>query len=168
MRFSIAVAFAASLASAYTVLKRQTDLPQCAQTCYTEANPSPCNTTDVACLCLNANFLKELASCTQKDCNPQEVEAAQAWGQATCQAAGINFQQPVPACAQACDKNSTPSSTCAAGDTACFCKDSAYVNSLVQCVRGTCTGQDLTTAEIVGAAVCRAVDVDISSIMNPA
>ncbi|KIO22163.1 hypothetical protein M407DRAFT_120293 [Tulasnella calospora MUT 4182] len=163
MRFSIAVFWAASLASAYTILKRQTDVPQCAQTCYTQSNPSPCNTTDIPCLCVNPTFLNELTTCTQNTCSQQDLGAAQAWGLDTCKQAGVDLQNPVPACAKTCVENAPLGNCQDKTDVACLCKDPTYTQSVVSCAQSSCTDQDLKTATIVGEASCRAAGVDVSS-----
>lgn len=51
----------------------------------------------------------------------------------------------------------TSSSCTNARDDACLCKDTAYITSVSQCFHSACTGQDLTTAQTVGSALCRAV-----------
>ncbi|KIO22162.1 hypothetical protein M407DRAFT_120291 [Tulasnella calospora MUT 4182] len=166
MRFAIVVFFAASLASAYTIFKRQ-DAPACATTCFAQSDFSPCNSTDTACICLNQKFLTALATCTEASCSEQDLQAAEAAGTATCQAAGVNLQEPFPACAQPCVANAN-SSTCAADDDTCLCKDPNYIGPIVKCIHSSCSGQDLTTAETVGTALCRANGVDITSIAQSA
>ncbi|KAG9045801.1 hypothetical protein FS837_005630 [Tulasnella sp. UAMH 9824] len=161
MRFSIVIPFAVSLASAYTVLKRQADAPPCATTCFNQANPSPCNTTDIPCLCLNPNFLNDLTSCTKSTCSQQEIGAAEAFGAATCKQSGVDLQNPVPACAQGCVQNASLGN-CQANDAACLCRDPTYVQNVTSCVGSKCTGQDLMTATIVGQASCRAAGVNVT------
>ncbi|KAG8950817.1 hypothetical protein FRC04_007049, partial [Tulasnella sp. 424] len=56
----------------------------------------------------------------------------------------------------------------AASDDACLCKDATYINAANQCFQTSCTGQDLTTAQTVGSALCRAAGVDISSTVGAA
>ncbi|KIO24126.1 hypothetical protein M407DRAFT_26482 [Tulasnella calospora MUT 4182] len=166
MRFSIAVLFAASLASGYTILKRQTDLPACAQTCYTNTDFSPCNATDIACRCVHPNYLTALQTCVSSSCSEQDAETAALVGVATCQAAGADITN-IPACVQTCDQN-TQSSTCTPDDLACHCKDTTYIQAIDSCVKASCTGQDLTTAKTGNAAACRAFGVDISSVVGAA
>ncbi|KIO24124.1 hypothetical protein M407DRAFT_244568 [Tulasnella calospora MUT 4182] len=171
MRFSItAVLFAASLASAYTIANRQTtsDLPACGQTCYANTNPSPCAAEDVACQCLNVNFLTPLIQCVATNCSAEDAQTAQAVAMATCKGAGIDLANPLPACAQPCDTNTTSASCPAPADpntvpdVACYCNDTTYIQTVDTCFKSSCQGQDLTTAETVGKALCRAYGVDIS------
>lgn len=63
--------------------------------------------------------------------------------------------RPVAACAQACVAN-PGTTTCAATDYTCLCKDPNYIGPAITCVHGACTGQDLTNAETVGIALCKA------------
>lgn len=166
MRFSVVVLFAASLASAFTIFRRQ-DAPACATTCLQGADPSPCNATDIPCLCLNSNFLTAVATCTESSCSEQELQAAAAAGEAYCKAAGVDTTNPFPECAQPCVQSAT-SSTCTADDDVCLCKDPNYIGPIVKCIHSSCTGQDLETAQIVGTALCRANGVDITSIAHAA
>ncbi|KAG9010902.1 hypothetical protein FRB90_007538 [Tulasnella sp. 427] len=143
MRFSIvAVLLAASFASAFNIFRRQTTARACAKTCAASANPSPCNATDAACLCLNQNYVMAVDTCAQASCSQSDLQAAEAAGIAYCQAAGVDFtgQGPFPTCAQTCVAR-TYAGACAATD-----------------------GQDLQSAITVGEAFCRANGVDISSI----
>ncbi|KAG9045800.1 hypothetical protein FS837_005629 [Tulasnella sp. UAMH 9824] len=176
MYFSVVVFYAASLASAYTILKLQTAIPACAQTCYTSTSPAPCNTDDVACQCLNVNFLTPLIQCVGTSCSAADAQTAQAAALATCKEAGVDLTSanPLPPCAAGCDQN-TSSATCpkpadanTIPDVACYCKDTTYVQTLDNCFKGSCTGQDLTNAENLGEALCRAYGVDISSIVGAA
>ncbi|KIO24110.1 hypothetical protein M407DRAFT_244565 [Tulasnella calospora MUT 4182] len=177
MRFSVTtVLFAASLASALTIGKRQTTLPACAQTCYTNTSPSPCTADDVACQCLNINFLTPLIQCVATSCSAEDAQTAEAAALATCKAAGVDLtsSSPLPACAQPCDANTT-SATCPAPadpntvpDVACYCKDTTYIQTIDTCFKSSCQGADLTTAEAVGEALCRAYGVDISSAVPAA
>ncbi|KIO24116.1 hypothetical protein M407DRAFT_103825 [Tulasnella calospora MUT 4182] len=165
MRFSITtVLFAASLASAYTIANRQTTLPACAQTCYANTSPAPCNATDVACQCVNENFGAELTKCVMSNCTQSDQLQAQQAVIETCKTAGVDISggDPFPACAQTCVQN-TKSSTCAdPNDDACFCKDTAWVQAVDTCFKSSCTDPDLQTAKDVGEAECRAYGVDIS------
>ncbi|KAG9030049.1 hypothetical protein FS837_003378 [Tulasnella sp. UAMH 9824] len=166
MRFSVVIFFAASLASALTIFKRH-NAPACALECFQAADPSPCNVTDNACLCLNPNFMSAVDTCAESSCSKQDLQAAAAAGIAFCKAAGVDPTNPFPTCAQPC-VNSATSSTCAADDDTCLCKDPNYIGPIVKCVHSSCTGQDLTTAETVGTALCRAAGVDITSMAQAA
>ncbi|KIO24114.1 hypothetical protein M407DRAFT_26470 [Tulasnella calospora MUT 4182] len=178
MRFSITtVLFAASLASADTIAKRQTasDLPPCAQTCYANTSPAPCDTTDITCQCLNPNFLTSFTQCVVSSCSAEDAQATQAVARAICKTGvDLTSSNPLPACAQPCDANTT-SATCPAPadantvpDVACYCKDTTYIQTIDTCFKSSCTGQDLTTAETVGKALCKAYGVDISSAVPAA
>ncbi|KAG9026268.1 hypothetical protein FS837_004671 [Tulasnella sp. UAMH 9824] len=162
MRSSSVVFFTASLASAYIVLKRQTQVPACAQTCLTSADISPCNSTDVPCICLNENWIMQVGTCVQGSCSAQDAQAAEAAGVAECKAAGVDPTNPWPACAQPCVQN-TPTNCEDRNNTACLCIDSSYYQTVTSCVQSSCTGQDLTNAETTGSALCRANGVIISS-----
>ncbi|KAG9010901.1 hypothetical protein FRB90_007537 [Tulasnella sp. 427] len=169
MRFSVAATFlATSFAGALTILQRQTvvpDITACAQTCLTGTDGSPCNSTDTACLCVNMNYITALSTCIGKSCTADEAQTAQAAGIATCQAAGIDLTNPVPACALTCESQA-PVGTCAAKDGKCLCQNTEYLNSLKSCVSTACTGPDIETASVVGEALCRAYGVDVSSIIG--
>lgn len=176
MHFSAVVFYAASLASAYTILKRQTAIPYCAQTCFTSTSTAPCNSTDVACQCLNVNFLKPLVHCVETSCTADDAQNAQAAALATCKEAGVDLtsSSPLPPCAAACDQN-TSSATCpaptdpnTAPDVACYCKDTSWIQTIDNCFKGSCTGQDLTNAENLGSALCRAYGVGTSFIIGSA
>ncbi|KIO24129.1 hypothetical protein M407DRAFT_26484 [Tulasnella calospora MUT 4182] len=168
MRSSFVVFFVASLASAYTVLKRQDTIPACATKCFESSDPTPCATTDNACLCLNVNFLTAVTTCAQKDCDEKDLEAAGAGALAFCKAAGVDLTNPVPACAIPCLDTASPTSCPKEDDGACLCKDTEYIQTIDACFKSSCTGQDLTTAETVGSALCRAHGVDISPIVGAA
>ncbi|KAG9045798.1 hypothetical protein FS837_005627 [Tulasnella sp. UAMH 9824] len=174
MRSSIVIFFAASLASAATIFKRQTTVPACAQTCFDQSPSTPCQPTDTACLCLNPNFITALTQCVTSTCSEADQQAAATAAPEICKAAGIDFTNPLPACAATCDTNTT-SATCpapadpnATPDVACYCKDTTYIQTIDSCFKSSCTGQDLTNAEAVGSALCRAYGVDISSIVGAA
>ncbi|KIO24109.1 hypothetical protein M407DRAFT_26467 [Tulasnella calospora MUT 4182] len=171
MRFSVTVLFAASLASAYTIGKPVStwfdNVTACGQTCYANTSASPCNATDMACQCMNLNYITALATCVSSSCSVQDAQAAQAVAVATCQTAGINLTNPVPACAAPCDQ--IASSTCTdPNDGACPCKDTTYIQAVDTCFKSSCQVQDITTAETAGAALCRAYGVDISSTVPAA
>lgn len=174
MRYSVLVFFAASLASAATIFKRQTTVPACAQTCFDTSDPAPCQPTDTACLCLNPTFIEKLTTCVQGSCSAADQQAAATAAPEICKSAGIDFNNPLPPCAATCDQNTT-SATCpapadpnATPDVACYCKDTTYIQTIDSCFKQSCTGQDLTNAEAVGSALCRAYGVDISSIVGAA
>ncbi|KIO24121.1 hypothetical protein M407DRAFT_26478 [Tulasnella calospora MUT 4182] len=174
MRFSITtVLFAASLASAYTIAKRQTTVPAlstwfvnvtaCAQTCNSNTNPAPCAAADTACECVNTNYVQLLLQCVQTSCSAEDAQAAQAVAVANCQAAGIDLNNPFPACMVTCNQN-TVSSTCTdPSNGACYCNDTAWIQAVDTCYQSSCQGQDLTSAQTANAAGCRAFGVDISA-----
>ncbi|KIO24123.1 hypothetical protein M407DRAFT_26479 [Tulasnella calospora MUT 4182] len=175
MRFSITtVLFAASLASAYTIAKRQTTVPAvstwfvhvtaCAQTCNANTNPAPCTTDDNACECVNVNYITVFKQCIATSCTaPGDAQAAQAAIEAVCQAAGIDVNNPFPACMVTCNQN-TVSSTCTdPSNGACYCNDTAWIQAVDTCYQSSCQGQDLTSAQTANAAGCRAFGVDISA-----
>ncbi|KAG9045797.1 hypothetical protein FS837_005626 [Tulasnella sp. UAMH 9824] len=170
MRSFAVVFFAASLASAATILKRQTTstIPACAQTCYGNTSAAPCTADDTACQCVNVNFITALSQCVATSCSAEDAQTAQAAALETCKAAGIDLTNPVPACAATCENTTSascpaPTDPNATPDGACYCKDTAFIQSVDSCLKSSCTGQDLTTAQTVGAALCRAYGVDISS-----
>ncbi|KAG9023342.1 hypothetical protein FS837_005853 [Tulasnella sp. UAMH 9824] len=165
MHFSAVVFYAASLASAYTILKRQTTLPPCAQTCYTNTSAAPCNATDIPCQCLNVNFITGLTQCAVTGCSLEDAKTAEEAALAQCKAAGVDLTNPVPACALLCGKDISATGCTSETDGACLCKNTAYIQSLDSCFKSSCTGTDLTTIETVGAALCRAYGVDVSSVI---
>ncbi|KAG8950816.1 hypothetical protein FRC04_007048, partial [Tulasnella sp. 424] len=107
-----------------------------------------------------------VATCTESSCSAQDLAAAEAAGEAYCKAAGVDLTNPLPACATPCFSQAPTTGSCASTDDACLCKDTSYVQSVSTCVHSACTGQDLTTAELVGSALCRANGVDISSTIG--
>lgn len=168
MRYSLAVVFAASFVSGLTVLKRQTGLPACAQTCLTKTDPSPCNATDTACQCLNVNYITAITTCVASTCtDPNDAQTATTGALAICKSAGVDLTNPLPACASTCG-NDVSTTGCTDTDGACLCKNTAYIQSVDSCFRGACTGTDLTNAEAVGEALCRAYGVDVSSTIGAA
>ncbi|KAG9045799.1 hypothetical protein FS837_005628 [Tulasnella sp. UAMH 9824] len=173
MHFSAVVFYVASIASAYTILRRQTDLPPCAQTCYTNTSAAPCNATDIACQCLNENFVMPLAQCVTTSCSAADAQTAEAAALAQCKTVGVDLtaSSPFPACAAPCDQQTTsaacpaPTDPNATPDVACYCKDTTYIQTMNTCFKSSCTGQDLTNAVAVGEAFCRAHGVDISPLV---
>ncbi|KAG9035013.1 hypothetical protein FS837_002069, partial [Tulasnella sp. UAMH 9824] len=100
--------------------------------------------------------------CVAAGCSTDDAQTASEAVFETCKAAGVDLTNPVPACAAACG-NDISSTGCADSDAACLCQNTAFIESVDSCLKSSCTGQDLTTAETVGAAACRAFGVDISS-----
>ncbi|KIO24127.1 hypothetical protein M407DRAFT_26483 [Tulasnella calospora MUT 4182] len=163
MRFSVVVFFAASVASAYTVLKRQDTIQACLTTCFetSRSAPTPCAAFDTPCLCLNGNFLTAVTTCAQKDCDKKDLEAAGAGALASCKAAGVDLTNPLPRCALQCLEIPSPTACPDEDDGTCSCKDTAFIQAIDTCFRSSCTGRDLTTAEAVYSAACRASGVYI-------
>lgn len=167
MRFFLTIICAAALASAFTVPKRNNDgqVPACATECVTGTDPAPCDPNDVACICLNIDYSQKIGECVVKSCSEEDAQAAAAVGEALCKKAGVDIQNPIPECGISCFTNGS-TGDCSADDGTCLCNNHEFIKSVDACLKDSCTGQDLKTAEFVGKALCRAYGVDISPIVD--
>ncbi|KIO20057.1 hypothetical protein M407DRAFT_30288 [Tulasnella calospora MUT 4182] len=167
MRFFFTITCVASLASAFVVPKRNNDgqVPACVTTCAANANPAPCDPSDVPCMCLNVTYANATAPCIQQSCSQEDIQTATAIGKETCKNAGVDLDNPIPECGKSCFQ-AAPPGDCSTEDGACLCNNRDYITSIHTCLQGSCTGQDLQAAVLVGKATCRAYGVDISPIVG--
>ncbi|KIO28608.1 hypothetical protein M407DRAFT_61522, partial [Tulasnella calospora MUT 4182] len=66
----------------------------CADPCIAKADFWPCNDDDTACICLNAKFYEEIATCIDGACSPEETNAAAETFGKYCKAA-VRHSSPV-------------------------------------------------------------------------
>ncbi|KAG8917715.1 hypothetical protein FRC01_002267 [Tulasnella sp. 417] len=141
------------------------EYPACANPCIAATDYWPCDHEDTACICLNSKFYEEIATCIDSACTPEETNAAAETFYKYCKDAGVDVQNPVPACGAHCYEN-TPTGDCPTDDDRCLCTYNPYIQGVDQCFKASCEGQDLETAEFVGKAWCRAAGVDISPVVD--
>ncbi|KAG8944755.1 hypothetical protein FRC04_001570 [Tulasnella sp. 424] len=171
MRLSVIVLFAASLVSALTAPKRNNDgqVPDCAVKCATDTDPSPCKSDDTACICLNVSYGKSIADCVQQNCSADDVAKATDFGKAVCKDAGVDLDNPIPACAVECEQKA-PTGSCGTDDSPetgkCLCENDDFIKFIVKCTVDSCSEEETKTAAFVGEALCRAYGVDISSTVG--
>ncbi|KIO22423.1 hypothetical protein M407DRAFT_28072 [Tulasnella calospora MUT 4182] len=167
MRFSLIVLAAATLASAGSVFKRHNDfdVPWCAKDCVVKADPSPCKPDDTACLCVNPNYYKQVVTCVDECCSPEDAKKTAEVAYKYCEAAGIDIKEPIPKCGVKCVEDA-PNFGCDPTDDKCFCESKDFIEHVELCFKEKCQGEDLKNAVCAGEAVCRAVGVDISPWVN--
>ena len=78
----------------------------------------------------------------------------------------FSFYFRSPACALTC-MASADTGSCQSDDNGCLCRDSAFVNSVTECVESSCTGSDLTNALAFAQENCAAVGVTLTSTPTP-
>ncbi|KIO20053.1 hypothetical protein M407DRAFT_30285 [Tulasnella calospora MUT 4182] len=154
MRFSLVVLFAASVVSAFGMLERDIEVPECAVACEAASDPGHCDREDPRCLCLNVQYITDVSDCVQSSCSPEDAEAAAAAGAAYCKEAGIDWENPFPSCGVQCEEIAPPAG-CAQDDGTCICNSDEYIQSFAKCIQDSCTGEDIERAASVGAALCR-------------
>ncbi|KAG8964860.1 hypothetical protein FRC05_003565, partial [Tulasnella sp. 425] len=140
------------------------DITACAKECIAKADPSYCKPDDVACLCVNNNYINQVSECVQYSCSPDDAKKAAECGIKECKAVGIDPENPIPKCGIYCVEN-TPTS-CDPTDAGCVCTDQGYLEQVVWCFKSSCYGDDLKNAKCAGEAYCRAAGYDISSIFG--
>lgn len=170
MRFFVVILLAPLLVSAVSVIKRYKviETPPCAQTCPPETDMyiDPCTRDDIACLCLNKNYMDQVSNCIQGACSKHDAKKGLEAVHVECEAFAIdNPEKPFPKCGASCLKKSPTS--CDRTDKKCLCTDNGYLEEVVSCFNDSCDNYyDLWKAKYVGEAFCRTAGVDISSIFG--
>ncbi|PAV18153.1 hypothetical protein PNOK_0663900 [Pyrrhoderma noxium] len=88
MRFTFALLLAG--AASASLVSRQ-DIPTCALTCIASADTGSCSQTDTSCLCNDQSFVSSTTTCIETSCSSDDVAAAEAFAQQTCESVGVTL-----------------------------------------------------------------------------